>query len=266
MPPPLPREHGSWFMLLVPCTAGLAVAGRLNLSGLLFLLVATAFFLGRQPLILLAKESRGRQPAPAATATSWRFWLLVWGAASGLGLAVLLFHYRRLALLPVSALGLALLLYEVWRWRHSPRPDLRTEILAAVGLASGAAGAYVAAAGAFEQRAAMAWTLNALYFLAAVFYVNLMLTWLKHDPRTARERWQVGAPTLWAHALAAAVATLLALLGLTPALVPVAFLPSLAKAGWQVWRGGRETNFKRLGLVEAAHSLVFVVLLVAAYK
>ncbi len=258
-PPPLPREHGSWFMLLVPCAAGLVAADGVNLPGLLFALVATAFFLARQPLLLLIRK--GQQPR-----LSWRFWLGTWAAVSGFGLAMLLLVYRRLPLLSISLVGLALLVYEVWRWRRSPRPDLGTELLAAVGMASSAPGAYVAVRGLFDQGAAVVWALSALYFLAAVFYINLMLAWLKRNPQSQRDRWHLGLPTIRAHVAALAAGLVLTLAGWAPLLAPLAFLPALAKTLWQVPFGGRETSFKRLGLIEAAHSLVFLALLLIAYR
>lgn len=262
--PPLPREHGSWFMLLVPCAVGLFAAGTANLPAVLFVLVATAFFLGRQPLLLLVRPRPGTRAAPEARGLE--FWLFVWAALAGLGMAVLLLVYRRLLLLPLAGIGLALLLYEVWRWQRSPRPDLRTEVIAAIGLAAGAPGAYVAARGVFDLQAGMVWVLSALYFLAAVFYVNLMLGWVKRNPQTLAERSDLGEAAVRAHLGVLGASVLLALFGLVPALAPVAFVPALAKTLNQVWRGRRETSFKRLGLVEAVHSLLFLALAAAAYR
>lgn len=260
--PPFPREHGSWFMLLVPCAAGMVAAGQVSLPGALFVLTATAFFLARQPLLLLFRKGR----ESAQTRWSWQFWLAAWGLVTGLGMAALLLRYGRVPLLPLASVGLALLLYEVWRWRRSPRPDLRTELLAALGMASSAPGAYVAEVGVWTQQAAVVWALSALYFTAAVFYVNLMLAWRKQDPRSQGDRWRLGGTTLWAHLTAVAGSLALSLAGEAPLLVPLAYLPALTKALWQVSLGGRQTSFKRLGLMEAAHSLVFLALLAVAYR
>ncbi len=257
--PPLPREHGSWFMLLVPCAVGLFAAGAPNLPGVLFAFVATAFFLARQPLLLLVR------PGQASAFTLW-FWLGVWAAGSGLGMLALLTIYHRLLLLPLAGIGLALLLYEVWRASRSPRPDLRTEIIAAIGLASGAPGAYVAVHGVFDLRAAMVWVLSGLYFLAAVYYVNLMLAWVKRNPHTLADRRALGKVTAGIHFAVLAASAAFALVGLAPALTPVAFLPALLKTLNQVWRGGRQTSFKRLGLVEAGQSLLFLALITVAYR
>lgn len=260
--PPLPREHGSWFMLLVPCAAGLVAAGQVSLPGVLFMFAATAFFLARQPLLLLFRKGR----ESAQTRRSWQFWLGTWSGVTGLSMAALILRYARTPLLPLSLVGLALLLYEVWRWRRSPRPDLRTELLAAVGMASSAPGAYVAEVGVWTQQAAVIWALSAFYFTAAVFYVNLMLVWRKQDPHSQGDRWRLGGSTLWAHVTAVAGGLALTLVGWAPPLAPLAYLPALAKAVQQISFGGRETSFKWLGLMEAAHSLVFLALLAVAYR
>src|SRR3990172_10692468 len=96
----IPKEHGAWAMLVMPCMVGVGVAGRVVPEALLFLLAAVFLFAARYPLELVVKDltvKNGRAGRPRGEALSW---LAGYGALAGLCGVTLFFVYGRWALLP----------------------------------------------------------------------------------------------------------------------------------------------------------------------
>jgi hypothetical protein len=77
---PLPKEHGSWAMLIVPLLLGLAIAPAWHWRVVILLVAALGFFLIRYPLALLIK-TRGRTNPNQAHL--WR-WTAVYGSITAL--------------------------------------------------------------------------------------------------------------------------------------------------------------------------------------
>lgn len=78
--PPLPKEHGSWAMLIVPLLIGLILAPARHWRVLVLLVATFAFFLMRYPLATLVKT---RKRAKVDKAYLWH-WAAIYG-----GIAIL---------------------------------------------------------------------------------------------------------------------------------------------------------------------------------
>ena len=91
----MPREHGSWAVLIAPVLLGLCAAGGANAAAAgLFCLGALGVFLARPALLALLR------PAPDPRA---RKWLIGYAAAAAAGFLPLLFVFARWRLLAFAA-------------------------------------------------------------------------------------------------------------------------------------------------------------------
>ncbi|MDP2726030.1 MAG: YwiC-like family protein [Dehalococcoidia bacterium] len=261
--PILPREHGAWAMLLIPLVVSLAVAGRWGLEGPLFLGTCLALYVSRQPLTMLVRDLK--HPA----GQEWGrplLWLIVYAVlALAFGLP-LLYFYERWLLLPWAAIFLAFTAAHFYlRKLHLDR-TIPGELVTIAGLALTAPGAYYVAKG-LEPTAIYLWALTTLYSGSSVFYVRLKMRQrsLRRPAKDLRARLNLGRANIVYQGFLVLVLALAAISGQVPLLVPLAFIPLLAKVGDGILRGSSQVNIKRIGWTEVAHSVAFTFLLVGTY-
>jgi hypothetical protein len=256
----LPREHGTWAMLLVPWVVGCGIAGRLTAGAVMLLAGSVALFMAHNALVAWY---RARPGSGTRSAAGW--WLLVLG---GLGLALLApvavafppLLLAGLALAGVLLLGISLALV-ARRLDHA----LPGQALAAVGLTLNAPAAYHAAGGARGVEALALWLLDVVFFLWAVYYVRLKIEARARRGGLGRPsaRLAFSLPTLAVDAvLGVAAFAALRMAGL-PALGLIAFVPAALQALAGVARLHRPAVLKRVGFLMLAHSIAFALLLVA---
>ena len=101
----LPREHGTWAMLLVPWAVGCGVAHRLGAPELLLLVAIVLLFLAHNQLLAGLRLGFAATPDPAAAARVRRR-LLRLAAAAAVALAPLLVVWRLTGLLALGAVAL----------------------------------------------------------------------------------------------------------------------------------------------------------------
>lgn len=244
---PLPREHGSWVMLLLP----LAVGGVLWRPPLL-----EALALGGAGLAAYVMQNALAQALRPRVPEGARLWGAIAGAgAAALGLPLLLRH-PALALLALPA---ALLLGFHLRLQRAPASarldrSLAGQLLAAAVLALGAPAMALLAPGAPGLPAAGAWLALVLGFAGGVLYIHMRLEGVKWRKRLdPARRWRLGRLCLGYHAALAALALAAPfVVGPSGALAIVAVSPGAARAllGWRSL-GPEVPSFKRLGMLEA---------------
>jgi hypothetical protein len=264
--PPLPKEHGSWAMLIVPLLLGLVIAPAWHGQALVLLLAALGFFLVRYPLAVLVKT---RKRATADKALLWR-WTAIYGGLTVLSGGWLVFVQGLWWLAAMGLFGGLLLLFHLWLVARRQEMSLLGELTGIVGLALGAPMAYYTASGQLDRVAAILWLINALYFGGTVFYIKLKV---RQQPRLlAPER--VGERLVKAKACLAyqtiALTLLLALATLqwAPLLTPLAFVPVTIKmvyGAWQ-WQDKKSLSLVRLGIAEIIHAVAFAGLVVLIFR
>lgn len=262
---PLPKEHGSWVMLGVAFLLGAGAAARTGsvapqgpLQLLLYLAAFAAIFILRRPAALLLRGG------PGASTPEERRLLARWLAALALAAAAAAAALVALGLslmVPLGAAALALLAVDLRRAQRTARPTLASELAGAAGIALGAPGAYYAAGGALDRTAFALWLLAALYFASGVFYVRMKARWVKEPPSSPAARWATGRDNVLYHLAALAVAAAASAAGYAPPLAWLSLLPVTVRRLYATARGGRETDFRRLGWLETAHSLLFLALI-----
>ncbi|TAK36231.1 MAG: hypothetical protein EPO21_03395 [Chloroflexota bacterium] len=261
--PPIPREHGSWAMLLMPYVVGLSVAGSWGWQAAFFLVSTLALFLARYPLSLVARRGF---PRPRDRATRGLYgWLVAYTVVALIsGVALLLLDRWLMVLLGV--LSVLLLLANLYFSRHKLDRAVWAELVVIAGLSLTAPGAYYAATGELGQTVLALWMLTSLYSGSSVFYVRLRLHDRRAQPQPEQRRRTQCALLLYLGMLLTGVAALIAV-GAAPLLVLPAFVPLLYKALRAI--GGQraaQMTLRQVGFTELGHAVAFAVLVILAFR
>ncbi|MFZ5814380.1 MAG: YwiC-like family protein [Bacillota bacterium] len=257
-PPPLPREHGAWAMLLTPPIVAMIAQG-IHPDAVLAMIGWFAAYSMRGPVeVLIGRGASGRAGMAQAERPVARFWLLLLG-----GLTALLLGLAALAQPVVLLLltGAGALLGAVWRlaWQGESR-SLAAGFLAVTGLMAGAPLYYLTALGTIPPEG---WALT--YGCFAFFGGSVLrVKALARERRSAAFRWL----SLTVHLLLVLVAAGAAWRGWTSPLLAVALLPAGAWAAYGAWRGGRGTpvNLGSVGKAEIWLTLLFALLLILSVR
>ena len=185
----LPREHGSWGMLLFPFVSGAVLAGSVNVWLLPALLAALAVFLIREPIVVLW---RGRPDRTAA----WRTLFLTGGtlAVSGLWL---------LAVLPLfwlSVLGgaaVVLTLVYVRAVVHGRQRAIPLQIVGAAGLTSSVALAYLAGGRQPDFTLLLLWVSQTVYYTGSVLKIHALIEARKQRAGTVADDKRKRGAMIW---------------------------------------------------------------------
>ncbi|MGD8584188.1 MAG: YwiC-like family protein [Chloroflexota bacterium] len=253
----MPAEHGSWSWLLVPYFVGVIVAGQWNAAAWLVLSGGLSGFLMRQPatVAMRARTGRGRR-ADAGPAILWTVFLGVIALASFAGLLVTGRMDLLWLLIPLAVVLLLYLLAS--RQRQASVRSLWMELVGAIGLATTAPAAYIAATGHLDNQVWVLWALMAGQNGLGVLYVRLRIA-------DTRGRIVKRLPTVWAHGLLLVVVAVAAVLDAIPWLAVVPFAGFLARAIWAAARARPIANIKRFGFSEVGAEILGGLLVAAGW-
>ncbi|MBI3564095.1 MAG: YwiC-like family protein [Elusimicrobia bacterium] len=247
----MPKEHGSWAVLIAPILVGFAAAhGAPWGVALAFSAAALGGFLFRVPLQALASG----KPTPGA----WN-WLVGDALLAAAGALPLFLVHGRWGLLGFAAPAGALLAYNLRANQQRETFSYANEILGIAGLCLGAPAAYYASRGTLAPEAWWTWLACALYFLGPIFDVKASA--LRHRaavdkavlPALARQR-RLSASY---HAAALAAVVVLALAGALPWLAGLPFAAALEKTLRRARLAPGRVDFKALGFAEVGYSVLF---------
>jgi hypothetical protein len=263
--PPLPKEHGSWAMLIVPLLLGLMIAPAWHWRALVLLVAALAFFLTRHPLALLVKTRK----RPGANNPYFQQWTLIYAALTALSGVWLVLAQGLWWLMPMGILGGGLLFFHLWLVAQRQEMSVVGELVGIFGLALGAPLAYYTASGQLDGTAAALWVVNVLYFGGTVFYIKLKVRQQPRQPAPTRlsERLVKARACLAYQTIALTLIILLVTFRQAPLLTPLALVPATLKILWGVWQwqDKKSLNLTRLGVTEIFHSLAFTGLVILAF-
>jgi hypothetical protein len=263
--PPLPHEHGSWVMLIVPLVLGLAVAPLWRWRSLELIGAALGLFLLRYPLATIVKT---RQRPGVDNSALWR-WSSVYAGLAAICGGTLIFFEQLGWLALFGLLGGSIVLLHLGLVARRQEMSALGELLGIFGLALGAPMAYYTNTGQLDDKAAALWIINALYFGGTTFYIKLKV----------RQQPRVPAPDRISDRLVAAKACLTyqgvvltfiiatAALNRLPLLMLLAFAPMTIKVlrGASRWQDKKSLNLPRLGVIEVVHSVLFAALVIMAF-
>lgn len=263
--PPIPKEHGSWAMLIVPLVQGMVIAPAWHWQTLILLVAALGFFLVRFPLATLVKT---RRRSRTDRAYLWR-WTLIYGGITALSGGWLVFIEQLWWLVPMGVIGTMLLLFHLWLVARRKEMSAIGELAGIFGLALGAPMAYYTCSGQLDGTVLALWIINALYFGGTVFYIKLKVRQQPRQPAPDKvsQRLIKAKACLTYQTIALTIIILLVAWQQAPILIPLAFVPATIKVlygAWQ-WQDKKSLNLMRLGLTEIFHALAFTVLVVIAF-
>lgn len=243
----LPKEHGSWSLALEPLALGLLVAP--SWAGGALAAAAMAGFFARRPL-----KAAFDPAAPRRSAARRALALLAVLALGGFAEALVLGSFARLwPLVPAAALG------GVFVW-FDAQGESRA---AAAEVAGSAAFAFMPAALATVAGLPVA-TALALAVLALARNVPTVLV-VRTCLRRAKGAFAVRTVPLQASALALVAAVALVARSLAPTVAGVLVAALLLRALWLLGPWAPAWPAKRLGMMEAAAGVIYVVLISASW-
>ncbi len=266
--PPLPNDHGAYAMLLVPLLLG-GILGALRAPAaatnppvvmLLFAVASLALFLASEPLSTLA-----RPRANAAARRRALCWLGIYLGVAGLAGVPLLVIWRLSALggFLLAPGGLMLLFLVAVQGRK--QRTLGVRLPAIVGLTLSGPAAYYVVSGRLDAPAWGLWAACAVYFTGTIFNVRAWFEatrQLKSGVTSPRlPAWLITAILLYL-GTGALVFAGCAWSGALPWAAGLAFVPSVLRAGWTLWRVPVHIPIRRVGLLELGQSTLFALLLI----
>jgi MFS family permease len=260
----VPREHGTWGLLLFPLISG-AIVGYYSPNGSLkaalwFLLTALSAFLSYQPLesllgLSLIKSRSQRQQRIAILS------VIALSVIATVGVLELFNLQRRLVLgfglVALGCFGVRILLGGS-RAMRVPR-----QLIGAMGLSSAAAGAYYAASGRIDRTGILLWLASWLFAAGQIEYVHLRIS--TAQVRSRRQKVQSSVAVCFLHLLMIGASITAAFAGFAPLLLALAFVPPLIRVAVWLGRTWRPLGVHILGVSELLQGLLFNVLMIVAF-
>ena len=246
-------------MLYAPLLIGVLVAGRFTPAVAFLVLSATFFFIARESLISWWRSARRSSSNPGAGLT----------AAVYLGLALsfatpLIVVYRLWWLIPMAlAAGVLVAINAEQSVRRLDR-TIGGELLAIIGLTSSGFAAHYTAVTRMEVNAVWLWFSCVLYFTSSIFYVRLRV-YSAHPKKSAAAAEIRGQCALYHAAMLLSVVAMWLVFGLSELLL-LAFVPILVRSGWHLISPANRLSLRRIGVLEIAYSITFVLLITLALR
>lgn len=263
----LPREHGGWFLFLVPLAVGLGVAGRFNGPALAFTVAALALFFARQPLDMALRSWRGKRTR--ADLPQVLTWLAICALLIAVSSVYLLFAARRWGLLPLGLVGAGLLAAQLWAGRARLARTSWNEVIGTAGLALAAPGAHYAAMGAWTVTEPVLWVLLAVVGVGGVLYSRWRLRRRRLALKLAADGVMPAPPrvsVLSHYIIGLLLALLSAGLGWMPWAVTPLYVILLARIAWGTRPAARpDRTVLAIGLGEGIATIVSGLWIIAAY-
>jgi len=257
----IPRQHGAWSVLLLSFALGVGGLGRFGTQALLLLVAVALGFVARHAVGAYLKLSRnGRRNGQVLVSAG------VCAFAAGLSGGAVLVCYDRPLMLPLGGVLLAFGgVSTLLEWKRRDR-SVWGELANMLGLSLVTPLAAYATTGTLTSATFGLWVVSALFFCSSVFHVRYLVRG-RIGKAGLGFRLRVGAWSVLFHLGAAAATLALGLAGAVPVWTWVAMAPNAGKAIWAVAHyHPAPAPIRRIGLVELAHALVFVLLVVAVFR
>lgn len=259
--PIITKEHGSWAVLFVPMIVGAAFSDTFSWSILLLAFSALGVFMSYVPMQTMLHHWFG-SPQEKQRIHAARFWAFIYlGIGAAFILPLLLTGFWNL--LFIGSLGI-LSFAGNFLLTMTIRKSILSDLMAVAGLTLNAPSAYYVSSGSLGAEAAIVWILNFLFFGGSVFYVHMKIrvSAMKKDQWQWYEKLTVGKLNILYHLFVLGIIFGFVLYRVTPTMVIIAFLPTVIHAVIGTLTLHQRVQFKRLGFLLLAHSIVFCLLLV----
>lgn len=256
----LPREHGAWAIVLAPLLIGFFAAPAFSPAAAgLFSLGTLAAFLMRAPLQALLARRTDRQALR---------WLALYGASALAGFFPLIALLGRGHLLFFAVPAGATLAANLAANRSGRRFDALNEAAGVMALCLTAPAAYYAASGALDAHAWTLWLLCSLFFLGPIFHIKMAA--LQHraaiDPTLMPGLARMRRLSAVYHGVVLTGVAGWTVFGALPVLAASPFALAYLKTLARGRREPQRADFRALGYMEVAHSVLFVIVMTITFK
>ena len=239
-------------MLYVPFAIGALVGWGSPLRLLLLALSVTFVFVARESVLTWWRaRTRGRWDQEAFLFSAV---YLFFGVVFGMPLLLIYRLSWFIAIGSIAAISLAL---NSWQAVRREDRTVNGEMMAIAALTLTAPASFYAARGAFDATALWLWALCAAYFASSVFYVKFRVSTI--NPRSDHVRLQSRRRCALYHGFLLVLLLVLTLTGDLSAVACTAFVPILTRSFWHLAKPVQKINLRRVGLLEMAYSLVFLI-------
>ncbi len=261
----IPREHGAWGMLLAPLATGAVIAVRANshfVGLIVFVVAALSLFWLRTPVEAWLGTSAIKAQTPEERGTVLRVALSL-AIASCVAVGWLFEAGYAKGLLEIGAVAAAAFLMQavVKQMGHPGR--MPRQVIGAIGLTATSAGAYFIMSGRLDRIAIALWAANWLFAGNQVHFVQIRIRSSRADSSSEKVRQAYGF--LAGQVLLFATILIATGLGYFPKFTIIAFVPALLRGSLWFVRGRQPLDVHKLGFSELRQSLLFGVLLSAAF-
>ena len=258
----LPREHGSWGMLLLPFLSAMLLTRSVSVAFVPAILAALALFLAREPILVLARQRFVWLQSRPETELARRTLLIALSTLlfSGLWLMPLLPLVWLVGLGAAAFVLTGTSVYVAFRnWQRSAL----MQIIGAAGLSGSAVLAYLAGGLAPDRTLFLSWIMHVVHGTGSVLTVHARIEARRGHGKNAGKHIKAAVTWQVAQAIFAAVLLAFGEVLLAVALAAPLCLHSLdlARLTTPVFR---KTPLKKVGFRELGVSMSFSVLVLVA--
>ncbi|MBT5872840.1 MAG: YwiC-like family protein [Candidatus Latescibacteria bacterium] len=263
--PPIPHEHGAWFMLLIPLSIPFMATDAIPLQpALALLLVALSAFMGQNAFRLASKPRR--RPGHL-------FWLAIYAIALAIGVTTLIIIFGYHEIILIGTIGFSIYLVAILIGRRSRGRFDRSITGEVMGVAALALTAPASHLIIHRELSPIAWIIYAvavIYFISGVVFVNMLLTGARVPGVLGSQRkLKIGAINGAYHTVLLLSATILILWtpSWTNVFLLLAFVPVVVRSfhGWATLTTELPALAK-VGIREAVYSVWFALFAQAAIR
>ncbi len=252
----IPREHGGWSVLFIPATIGAVAAGRFNIQLLLFFISTFFFYLARHPLSVYIKKWKHGGEEKGVLLTISVIYLI----SGFLFFIPLLLYWKLYLLIPLGILVIISTIYYLFYIVPSSlERSWGAEIIGILTLCLSAIGSYYVCKSSIKIQSIYLFILCALYFTGPVFYVKMMIEFLKVKGKDTLELKKLKISCLTYHIICVILSFFLSLIAEIPRLFTIAFIPPLIKVILSTI-SKQPIPIRNLGYREVFHSILFLII------
>jgi len=260
----IPKEHGSWAILLIPYFIGAAITGGFSNRITLGLIGILLLFFSRQPLLLLLKNRNGHG------ITDRGLWLnFLIPLIAGLGIFFwLMLNYQLWQLWLIGCIGLMLFSLYIYLFLQRKERSILGEVVGISLLSLSSSVAVAIAQGRLTSQALLLWLVNALYFSASVFYIKMKIAARNQYRKdfTDKKDLSITKNCLSYLAILLIIVGILIFADWLPGLIILAFVPMILHTLWQILVRDTDLKMMREGWIQVGLSIIYAFLVVISYR
>ncbi|MDW7680496.1 MAG: YwiC-like family protein [bacterium] len=260
----IPKEHGSWAILLIPYFIGVAITGDISSRTALGLIGILMLFFIRQPLLLILKNRNNYKMNHRAL---WLNFLIP--LMAGLGIFFwLMLNYQLWQLWLIGCIGLMLFSLYIYLFLQRKERSIPGELVGIFLLSLSSTVAVALAQGKLTSQALLLWLVNALYFSSSVFYIKMKLAARNQYRKDSADKKDLSMikNCLAYLAILMIIVVILIFADWLPGLIILAFVPMIVHTLWHILVRNTEVKIMREGWIQVGLSIIYAFMVVISYQ